>query len=134
MAKWLLKTEPDAYSFEDLKRDKRTTWDGVTNALAVSNLLDMRKGDAAFVYHTGKEKRIVGIAEIVTNPTPDPKNEKSVIVDIKPRQQLANPVTLKDIKADERFKEFALVRISRLSVMPVPEKLWNALLKMADSA
>jgi predicted RNA-binding protein with PUA-like domain len=133
MTAWLLKTEPSTYSFADLQRDKRTSWTGVTNAAALIHLRNARKGDLAFIYHTGDEKQIVGLAEVSRNPYPDPdaNNPKLVAVDLKPTRALKQPVTLAQIKADARFKDFDLVRNSRLSVMPVPPELSTALLKMA---
>lgn len=133
MPSWLLKTEPSTYSFADLQRDKRTAWTGVTNAAALIHMRNMRKGDLAFIYHTGDEKQIVGLAEVVSNPYPDPDagNPKLVAVDLKPKRALKKPVTLAQIKTDARFKNFDLVRISRLSVMPVPADLWKTLLAMA---
>lgn len=129
---WLLKSDPDEYSFDDLERDKRTTWDGVKNAQALIYLREMKKGDAALVYHSGKDKSVIGIADIVKGPFPDPEqdDEKLVVVDIKARKRLPDPVTLAAIKADKRFAEFRLVRQSRLSVMPVTKKECDALLKM----
>ena len=131
MAYWLLKTEPTTYSYEDLIKDKKTSWDGVTNALALKHIRNMKKGDLAFIYHSGKEKQIVGISEIITNPYPDPKQKDSklVIMDLKPKEKLEKPVTLTEIKSDKRFSDFALVRISRLSVMPVSDKQWRILIK-----
>ena len=131
MAYWLLKTEPTTYSYEDLIKDKKTSWDGVTNALALKHIRNMKKGDLAFIYHSGKEKQIVGISEIITNPYPDPKQKDSklVIMDLKPKEKLEKPVTLTEIKSDKRFSDFALVRISRLSVMPVSDKQWKILIK-----
>ena len=136
MAHWLLKTEPGDYSFADLMRDKRTVWTGVSNPVALKNIRQMRDGDLAFIYHTGDEKQIVGIAEIASDPYPDPKakDERLVVVDLKARRSVEKPVTLAQIKADARFKEFALVRISRLSVMPVTDALWKALLAMAGES
>jgi predicted RNA-binding protein with PUA-like domain len=133
MPAWLLKTEPSTYSFADLQRDKRTSWTGVTNAAALIHLRNARKGDLAFIYHTGDEKQIVGLAEVSRNPYPDPdaNNPKLVAVDLKPTRALKQPVTLAQIKADARFKDFDLVRNSRLSVMPVPPELSTALSKMA---
>lgn len=133
MAYWLLKTEPSAYSYSDLERDKRTTWDGVTNNLALKHIRAMAKGDVAFVYHTGDEKAIVGIAEICSAPYPDPKggDSKLVVVDLKPSERLTKPVTLASIKALKEFSDFALVRIGRLSVMPVSPAQWKSLLKMS---
>lgn len=132
---WLLKSDPDEYSFDDLERDKRTTWDGVKNAQALIYLREMKKGDAALVYHSGKDKAVIGIADIVKGPFPDPEqdDEKLVVVDIKAKQRLPEPVTLAAIKADRRFAEFRLVRQSRLSVMPVTKKEWDALLKMGGA-
>ena len=129
---WLLKTEPSTYSFDDLVRDKRTTWDGVSNPVALSHLRAMRKGDQAFVYHTGAEKAIVGIARITGDPRPDPKLEdpRLVVVELEPVRALRKPVSLAAVKADRRFAAFALVRISRLSVMPVSPDFWKALLAM----
>jgi predicted RNA-binding protein with PUA-like domain len=136
MAHWLLKTEPSDYSFADLMRDKRTVWTGVSNPVALKNIRQMRDGDLALIYHTGDEKQIVGIAEVASDPYPDPKakDERLVVVDLKARRSLPTPVTLAQVKADARFKEFALVRISRLSVMPVTDALWKALLAMAGES
>jgi predicted RNA-binding protein with PUA-like domain len=129
---WLLKTEPGEYSYDDLVRDQRTVWSGVRNAQALQHIRHMRKGDGAFVYHTGDEKQIVGTAEIASDPYPDPQqgDPKRVVVDLKPKSRLARPVPLATLKADSRFKDFALVRISRLSVMPVAKPLWGALMSM----
>lgn len=129
---WLLKTEPDHYSFEDLRRDKRTCWDGVKNNLALKHIRTMKRGDAVLIYHTGKVRAAVGRAKVVRGPYPDPEkdDEKLVVVDIEAGKPLPKPVPLADVKADGRFADFALVRISRLSVMPVPSLLWKALLKM----
>ncbi len=134
MAYWLLKTEPDCYSWDDLKRDKKTVWDGVSNALALKHIRSMKKGDQAVIYHTGKERQAVGLATIVSDPYPDPKeeDEKLVVVDIKIDKPLKQPVTLSDFKADPAFEGFDLIRISRLSVVPVPEKMWKHMLKLAN--
>ena len=133
MAYWLLKSEPGVYAFADLVRDKKTTWDGVTNNLALKHIRAMAKGDLAFIYHSGDEKSIVGIAEIASEPYPDPKadNPKIVVVDLKAKDALARPVSLADIKAKKEFADFALVRISRLSVMPVSTAQWKSLLAMS---
>jgi predicted RNA-binding protein with PUA-like domain len=129
---WLLKTEPSTYSFADLLRDGRTTWDGVSNAAALINLRAMRKNDEALIYHSGVEKAVVGMARLASDPYPDPKlgDPKRVVVDLVPIRPLAHPITLSAIKADPRFASFALVRISRLSVMPVSEGQWDALMAM----
>jgi predicted RNA-binding protein with PUA-like domain len=131
--KWLLKTEPGTYSFSDLIREGRTCWDGVSNPVALGHLRAMKKGDEAFFYHTGAEKAIVGLARIVSEPYPDPKldDPRRVVVDIAPVRPLDHPVSLAAVKADSRFKSFALVRIGRLSVMPVSPEEWKALLAMS---
>src|SRR5947209_18335959 len=102
MAYWLLKTEPDCYSWDDLARDKKTAWDGVSNALALKHIRTMKKGDLALIYHTGNERAAIGVAEIVTNPHADPKedDEKLAIVDLKAKKKLPRPVTLDEFKAD----------------------------------
>ena len=132
MNRWLLKTEPSTYSYADLVRERRTTWDGVANPTALSHLRAMRKGDEAFVYHTGDEKAIVGIARVASDAYPDPKlsDPKRVVVDLEPVRPLEAPITLATVKADKRFVDFALVRISRLSVMPVTASQWEWLLAL----
>src|SRR5437762_5908393 len=134
MAKWLLKTEPDCYSWDDLVRDKKATWDGVSNALALKHIRSMKKGDLALIYHTGNEKQIVGVAEVTSDAYPDPKeaNNRLAVVDLNPKSKLKSPVTLSTIKSDPAFKEWELVRISRLSVMPVPDAMWKRLEKLAQ--
>ncbi len=135
MATFLFKTEPGEYSFADLERDRRTTWSGVTNPQALIHLRACAIGDEVFVYHTGAERAVVGLARVVGEPRPDPAvqpaDPRRAAVDIAPVRPLASPVTLAAIKADERFAEFALVRQSRLSVMPVPAGLARAILAMA---
>ena len=130
---WLVKTEPRTYSYLDLARDGKTVWDGVTNALALKHLRAMKKGDLVFVYHTGDEKQIVGIAEIASDPYPDPAQDdaKLVVVDLKPRTKLKRPVTLAEVKARKGFAEWELVRMGRLSVMPVSPERWELLYRMA---
>jgi len=131
MARWLAKTEPDEYAYDDLERDSRGTWDGVRNPTALMHLRSFAVGDEVLVYHTGKEKRVVGVARVVRGPYPDPKQDdpRYVVVDLEPVRRLACPVTLAEIKADPAFAAFDLVRISRLSVMPVPAALWKRLSK-----
>ncbi len=133
MAYWLLKTESSTYSWSDLVADKKTTWDGVSNALALKHIRTMKKGDLALVYHTGDEKHAVGIAEIASNPYPDPKedDEKLAVIDLKPKRALKNPVTLAQMKTDKTFAGFDLLRIGRLSIVPVPEKMWQRILELA---
>jgi predicted RNA-binding protein with PUA-like domain len=127
MAFWLLKTEPSTYSFDDLVRDKKTVWNGVTNNTALKHIRSMKQGDSALVYHTGDVRAAVGIAEIASDPYPDPKQKdpKLVVVDLKPKKKLPKPVTLDAIKADPVFEGFDLIRIGRLSIVPVPEKMWK---------
>src|SRR6266404_6544117 len=130
---WLLKTEPSTYSFADLEREKRAVWDGVANALALKHLRSMKHGDLAFIYHTGDEKQIVGIAEVTSDPYPDPKENdpKLAVIDLKPRERLPRPVTLAEIKTSREFVDFELVRMGRLSVMPVSASRWHGLCEMA---
>ncbi len=134
MAYWLLKTEPETFSYGDLERLRRDRWNGVKNFAALKHLRQMQPGDLAFIYHTGKEKAIVGVAEIVTEAYPDPaeSDERFIVADVIPRYSLKRPVTLKEIKADPLFQAWELVRQSRLSVMPVPETLWNAILSLGS--
>jgi predicted RNA-binding protein with PUA-like domain len=133
LARWLLKTEPDCYSWDDLVRDKTTVWDGVTNALALKHIRSMKKGDEALVYHTGDERAAVGVARITSNPYPDPKgeDERHVVVDLKAGKRLPRPVTLSDFKADPAFAGWDLLRIGRLSVVPVPDATWERTLQLA---
>ena len=135
MAYWLFKEEPTHYSFADLERDGQTVWSGVTNNLALQNLRKVAKGDQVLYYHSGNEKAIVGVAEIVKAAYPDPaeKDEKLVVVDIKPVRRLARPVTLAEIKAEKTFAEWELVRISRLSVMPVSPAHWRRIEELSRS-
>jgi predicted RNA-binding protein with PUA-like domain len=134
MAFWLMKTEPSEFSYSDLEREKRAVWDGVTNNTALIHIRGMRKGDRALIYHSGGEKSLVGLADIVSDPYPDPKagDPKLVVVDIAPAGRLSRPVPLGAIKKEKGFASFDLVRISRLSVMPVPPALWKKLLAMAN--
>jgi predicted RNA-binding protein with PUA-like domain len=133
MGRWLLKTEPDCYCWDDLVRDKRTVWDGVSNALALKNLRQIKKGDQAFIYHTANQRSVIGIADVVSNPYPDPKEqeEKLAVVDVKLNHQLPRPVSLAEIKADPAFAGWDLLRLSRLSVMSVPEKIWQRIEELA---
>jgi predicted RNA-binding protein with PUA-like domain len=132
MAHWLFKQEPSCYSFENLVADGSTTWDGVANAVAQKHLRNTKKGDRVFFYHTGNEKAVVGIMELASDPSPDPNDEKMVVVSVKPVKKLKNPVTLAAIKADEDFASWELVRISRLSVMPVSDAIWKKILAMSE--
>jgi predicted RNA-binding protein with PUA-like domain len=127
---WLLKTEPSTYGYPDLERDKGGVWDGVANPVALRHLRSMAVGDRCFIYHTGDEKRIVGIAKVTRAAYPDPKagDPKLVVVDLEPVEKVARPVTLAEIKADSRYADWELVRIARLSVMPVSAERWKAIL------
>ena len=127
MALWLCKQEPSCYSFDDLVRDGSTVWDGVSNALARKHLRQMRPGDRVFFYHTGKEKAVVGEMVVAGEPRPDPNagDEAAVAVDMKPVRKLARPVSLAEIKADKLLAGWDLVRLSRLSVVPVTEAQWK---------
>jgi predicted RNA-binding protein with PUA-like domain len=136
MAYWLLKTEPDTFSWEDLVRDKKAVWDGVANATALQHIRTMKKGDQALVYHTGKIRAAIGIADVTKDAYPDPKekDERLAVVDLKPKKKLARPVTLDEIKADKTFAGWDLLRIGRLSVVPVPPAMWKRVLTLADES
>ncbi len=133
---WLLKTEPSDYSYADLNRDGKTVWDGVSNNLALKHLRNMKAGDLAFLYHTGKERALVGIAEVISDPYPDPSRNDTrlVVVDVKAEEELPQRVSLAEVKADSEFSDFLLVRLPRLSVMPVTPPQWNRLLAMAGAS
>ena len=133
---WLFKEEPSNYSFDALVKDKKTVWSGVKNPLAQKHLRSVKKGDRIFYYHTGDERSVVGIARALDDAYPDPgdKAGKASVVDVGPVKALPRPVTLAEIKADAAFKDFALVRISRLSVMPVSEAEWARIERMAGGS
>jgi predicted RNA-binding protein with PUA-like domain len=116
---WLLKTEPGSYSYDDLEREGRTTWDGVKNPVAIRNLREMKPGDRVFVYHTGDEKAVVGTARVAREAYPDPKTSGLWVVDIEAKGRLARPVTLRELKSLEAFAKSPLVRQGRLSVVPL---------------
>jgi predicted RNA-binding protein with PUA-like domain len=126
---WLLKTEPSTYGYDDLEREGRAVWDGVTNPVALRNLRAMKEGDRVVVYHTGDEKAAVGLAEVVRAAYPDPKagDPKLVVVDLVPKGRLPEPVSLADIKKMPLFAESPLVRQGRLSVVPLDAAQWKAL-------
>jgi len=135
MAYWLLKSEPHKYAWDRLVADGRTHWDGVRNYQAANNLKAMRVGDQAFFYHSNEGLEIVGICQIIREAYPDPGDEagKFVMVDVAPVAPLPHPVTLARIKAEPRLADFALVRQSRLSVVPVTDAAWHLLLEMAQA-
>ncbi len=121
----LLKTEPSDYSINQLQRDHQCTWDGVENALALKHLRNISKGDRCFIYHTGKEKQIVGLAEAISNPY---QVQNAWVLDLKFVQRYTQTLSLSDMKADKTFENFDLLRLPRLSVMPVPDALAEAIL------
>jgi predicted RNA-binding protein with PUA-like domain len=131
MPYWLLKTEPSTYSFDDLLRDQKTRWDGITNPAALKHLRSAAAGERVVIYHTGDEKAAVGVAEIVRAAYPDPKNEKLAVIDVAARERLAAPVTLATLKADKAFADSPLVRQGRLSFVPLTDAQWKRLLALA---
>jgi predicted RNA-binding protein with PUA-like domain len=134
MNRWLVKSDPDDYSARDLERDGRTVWSGVRNAAALLHLRKMRPGDAVLVYHTGVERTVVARAKIASLPRPDADDpgRKAVVIDVAFDGWLKAPVTLAQIRSDPAFADFALVRISRLSVMPVSVAQWQRILKLSN--
>ena len=133
---WLLKEEPTHYGFDELVKDKKTVWSGVKNPLAQKHLRGIKKGDRIFYYHTGSEKAVVGVAKALGDAYPDPQDQsgKASVVDVAPVKKLPRPVTLAEIKATPAFKDFPLVRLSRLSVMPVTDAEWKRIEAMATSS
>jgi len=133
MAQWLVKEEPEHYSYDQLEQDGKTVWAGVQNPLAQKHLRAICKGDRIFYYHTGKEKAVVAIARAAGDAYPDPDDPagKAFVVDVAAGKKLPRPVTLAEIKADRAFATFPLVRMSRLSVMPVTDAEWTRIEKMS---
>ncbi len=134
---WLAKQEPSGprgYNILDLKKDKTTVWDGVHNNLALKHMRQMKKGDQVLYYHTGTERQAVGIMTITSNPYSNPKedNERFIVVDVKFTKLFKKPVTLDEMKSQKSFKNWELLRISRLSVMPVPAPIWKTILKLSQ--
>ncbi|HLX91252.1 MAG TPA: EVE domain-containing protein [Puia sp.] len=136
MAYWLVKSEPSTYSWEQLQKDKKTTWDGVRNYAARNHLKAMKKGEEVFFYHSNERNGIVGIAKVAKEFFQDPTTEDEawVSVELKPFKKLKNSVSLEAIKNDKRLSEMALVRIGRLSVQPVADKEWQIILQMSQTA
>lgn len=130
--RWLFKTEPEEYSYDDLEKDKKCVWDGVSSNQALKNLRSVKLGDEILIYHTGNEKAIVGMAEVISDayPDPDANDEHLIVVNLKPKRRLAEPLTLAAIKANEAFGEFDLVRLPRLSVVPISKPYWELLQDM----
>jgi predicted RNA-binding protein with PUA-like domain len=133
MAYWLVKSEPSTYSFEQLEKDGQTTWDGVRNYAARNHLKAMKKGDQVLFYHSNEGLEIVGIAKVSKEAYQDPTTDEEawVVVDLKPQKRLRKPVSLVQIKAENRLAEMALVRLGRLSVQPVTEKEWKVVMEFA---
>jgi predicted RNA-binding protein with PUA-like domain len=131
---WLLKTEPGEYSWADLKRDGAADWDGVRAPAAQRNLALMKPGDLALIYHTGKERAVIGVAEVTSLPYPDPgtPGKRLLLVDVAPRQELPRPVTLKEIKDSGLFPDWDLVRLPRLSVLPVSREQWETVMAWSN--
>ena len=135
---WLAKQEPTGprgYSFEQLKKEKMTVWDGVHNNLALKYMREMKSGDLALFYHTGNQRQAVGIMQVISEPYPNPKEDvkRFIVVDVKYKETLRRPVTLGEMKKEKKFKDWELVRISRLSVMPVPKPIWDKIVKMSQN-
>jgi len=135
---WLAKQEPSGprgYNILQLKKDKKTMWDGVHNNLALKHIRNMKKNDLVFFYHTGDERQVVGTMIIISNPYPNPEedNERFVVVDVKFKKLLQNPVSLDEIKKQKKFQSWELLRISRLSVMPVPKPIWDFIINMSKN-
>lgn len=131
--RWLVKEEPEHYSFSQFVADGKTVWSGVKNPVAQRNLRSMTKGDRVFFYHTGKEKAVIGTATVAGPAYPDPndKSGKLVVIELAAGKALKRPVTLKEIKADKRFASMPLVRIARLSVQPVTDEEWDSIEAMS---
>ena len=132
MAHWLMKSEPESYSWSDLVRDGSTAWDGVRNNAARLHLKAMKPGDEAFFYHSMSDKAVVGIMRILQEAQPDPKDADWVSVRVEPVKALARPVTLAEIKAEPRLAKMELIRQSRLSVAPVRDEEWKVVLELAS--
>ena len=132
MAYWLLKTEPEEYSFSDLEKEGHTVWNGVTNNWAMKFIKQIKKGDQLFIYHTGKDKKIVGKALVTSAIYPDPQktDPKLLVFDVKPLSPMHGRASLKRLKSDPYFSDFLLVKFTRLSVLPVEDKYWNRILQI----
>ena len=135
---WLTKQEPEGprrYNFETLKKDKTTVWDGVHNNLALKHMREMKSGDLVLFYHTGDERQAVGIMEAISEPYSNPKedNKRFIVVDMKYKKLLKRPVTLDEMKKQKKFQNWELVRISRLSVMPVPKYIWDTIIDISQN-
>ncbi|MBX2967298.1 MAG: EVE domain-containing protein [Cyclobacteriaceae bacterium] len=129
---WLLKTEPETYSWNDLVKDKKTVWDGVKNFQARNNMKAMKSGDQVFIYHTGTEKAVVGIAEVKKEAYPDPKDKEWLVVELVPKKALKRGVSLSEVKADKKLTDMALVKYARLSVQPVKKDEFGRILELSE--
>lgn len=134
MSYWLVKSEPSKYSWEQLNKDKETSWDGIRNFAARNNLKAMKRGDEVLFYHSNEGIEIVGIATVTKEYYQDPTTDDSnwVVVDVKPLRKLKKPVTLEQVKADKRLSDMALVKLGRLSVQPVTDKEWKIIMELAE--
>jgi predicted RNA-binding protein with PUA-like domain len=135
---WLAKQEPSGprgYNFETLKKDKKTIWDGVHNNLALKHMREIKKGDLVLFYHTGDERQIVGIMEVISEPYPNPKedNKRFIVFDVKYKKSLNRPISLYEMKKQKKFQNWELIRISRLSVMTVPKQIWDAIIDISQN-
>jgi predicted RNA-binding protein with PUA-like domain len=135
---WLAKQEPSGprgYNFETLKKDKKTIWDGVHNNLALKHMREIKQGDLVLFYHTGDERQIVGIMEVISDPYPNPKedNKRFIVFDVKYKKSLKRPITLDEMKKQKKFQNWELIRISRLSVMPVPQQIWDTIIDISQN-
>lgn len=128
---WLLKTEPETFSWDDLEKAGKATWDGVRNPRARNNIKNMKKGDMAFIYHTGDEKSVIGIARVEKESYPEPGDAAWLVVDLVPEKKLKRPVTLAEVKADSDLKEMTLARVPRLSVQSVEKAEFEKIVKMS---
>lgn len=128
---WLLKTEPETFSWEDLEKAGKATWDGVRNPRARNNIKNMKKGDLAFIYHTGDEKSVIGIARVEKESYPEPGDNAWLVVDLVPEKKLKRPVTLVEVKADSDLKDMTLARVPRLSVQSVEKAEFDKIVKMS---
>ena len=135
---WLAKQEPSGprgYNISTLQKEKTTVWDGVHNNLALKHIRNMKKGDQIIYYHTGDERQAVGIMSVITNPYPNPEedNDRFVAVNVKFKEKFRKPVSLEQMKKEKSFKNWELLRIARLSVMPVPKSIWDKIIKMSQA-
>lgn len=129
---WLLKTEPETFSWDDLEKAGKATWDGVRNPRARNNIKNMKKGDLAFIYHTGDEKSVIGIARVDKESYPEPGDTAWLVVDLVPEKKLKRPVTLAEVKADSDLKNMTLARVPRLSVQGVEKSEYEKIVKMGS--